>query len=179
MPKFRPASYDPALLPDLEPQPTTGVRATDPRDLNSNVNLQNVRDQNSYTLEYNWNINDAWSLTSLTNQQDFEKFPQADFDMTADDFYIWSESFDVDQFSQEFRLSFDGARWRGLVGLYYYTEEMASDNRLDLRLVPQAVADTVPGLAGCGFDDNVSDQIIGVPDEDLCFLFRGTAKAEA
>ena len=179
MPKFRSASYDPAPLPELEPQPVTGVRASDPRDLNSNVNLQNVRDQNSYTLEYNWNINDSWSLSSLTNQQDFEKIPQADFDMTADDFYIWSESFDVDQFSQELRLNFDSTRWRGLVGLYYYTEDMASDNRLDLRLVPQPVADTVPGLAGCGFDDNVSDQIIGAPDEDLCFLFRGTAEAEA
>jgi iron complex outermembrane receptor protein len=179
MPKFRAASYDPAPLPELEPQPTTGVRASDPRDLNSNVNLQNVRDQNSYTLEYNWTINDTLSLTSLTNQQDFEKIPQADFDMTADDFYIWSESFDTEQFSEELRLSFDGERLRGLVGLYYYTEDIASDNRLDIRLVPQAVADTVPGLSGCGFDDNVSDQIIGAPIEDLCFLFRGTAEAEA
>jgi iron complex outermembrane receptor protein len=179
MPKFRAASYDPAPLPALEPQPTTGVRASDPRDLNSNVNLQNDRDQNSYTLEYNWKISDSLSLTSLTNQQDFEKIPQADFDMTAEDFYIWSESFDVDQFSQELRLNFDVERVRGVVGLYYYTEEMASDNRLDIPLVPQIVADTVPGLSGCGFDDNVSDQIIGAPVEDLCFVFRGTAEAEA
>jgi iron complex outermembrane receptor protein len=179
MPKFRAPSYDPAPLPELEPQPTTGVRASDPRDLNSNVNLQNVRDQNSYTLEYNWTINDTMSLTSLTNQQDFEKIPQADFDMTADDFYIWSESFDTEQFSEELRLAFNGERLRGLVGLYYYTEDIASDNRLDIRLVPQVVADTVPGLSGCGFDDNVSDQIIGAPIDDLCFLFRGTAEAEA
>jgi iron complex outermembrane receptor protein len=179
MPKFRAASYDPAPLPELEPQPPTGVRASDPRDLNSNVNLQNVRDQNSYTLEYNWAINDTMTLTSLTNQQDFEKIPQADFDMTADDFYIWSESFDTEQFSEELRLSFDGESMRGLVGLYYYTEDIASDNRLDIRLVPQIVADTVPGLSGCGFDDNVSDQIIGAPVDDLCFLFRGTAEAEA
>ncbi len=179
MPKFRAASYDPALLPALEPQPTTGVRASDPRDLNSNVNLQNVRDQNSYSLEYNWSISDTLSLTSLTNQQDFEKVPQADFDMTANDFYIWSESFEVDQFSQELRLDFDGERVHGLVGLYYFTEEIASENRLDIRLVPQFIADSVPGLSGCGFDDNVSDQIIGAPVEDLCFLFRGTAEAEA
>jgi len=179
MPKFRAPSYDPAPLPALEPQPTTAVRASDPRDLNSNVNLQNVRDQNSYTLEYNWSISDTLTLTSLTNQQEFEKIPQADFDMTADDFYIWSESFDVEQFSEELRISFDGERLRGLVGLYYYTEKIASDNRLDIRLVPQVVADTVPGLSGCGFDDNVSDQIIGAPVDDLCFLFRGTAEAEA
>ncbi len=179
MPKFRAPSYDPALLPALEPQPTNGVRASDPRDLNSNVNLQNKRDQNSYTLEYNWRINDTLSLTSLTNQQDFEKIPQADFDMTAEDFYIWSESFETDQFSQEFRLNFEGEKLRGLVGLYYYTEDISSNNRLDIRLVPQFIADSVPGLSGCGFDDNVSDQIVGAPIEDLCFLFRGTAETEA
>lgn len=179
IPKFRSASYDPAPLPALQPQPVTGVRASDPRDINSNVNLQNERDQNSYTAEYRWNISDTLSLTSLTNQQDFEKTPQADFDMTAVDFYIWSESFDVEQFSQELRLNFDREKLRGLVGLYYYTEEIASDNRLDIPLVPQIVADTVPGLRGCGFDDNVSDQIIGAAVEDLCFLFHGTAETEA
>jgi len=179
MPKFRAASYDPAPLPELEPQPISGVRASDPRDLNSNVNLQNKREQNSYTLEYNWTINDSMTLTSLTNKQDFEKIPQADFDMTAVDFYIWSESFDTDQFSEELRLSFEGERLRGLVGLYYYTEDIASDNRLDLPLVPQVVADNVPGLKGCGFDDNVGNQIIGAPWDVLCFLFHGTAETEA
>jgi len=179
MPKFRAASYDPAPLPELEPQPISGIRASDPRDLNSNVNLQNKREQNSYTLEYNWTISDSMVLTSLTNQQDFEKIPQADFDMTANAFYIWSESFETDQFSEELRLSFEGKKLRGLVGLYYYTEDIASDNRLDLPLVPQVVADTVPGLKGCGFNDNVGNQIIGAPWDVLCFLFHGTAETEA
>ncbi len=179
MPKFRAPSYDPAPLPALEPQPSAGLRAADPRDLNSNVNLQNKRDQSSYTLELNWNLGDSLSLTSLTNQQSFEKVPQADFDMTAVDFYIWSERFETDQFSEELRLNFERQRLHGLVGLYYYTEEIASDNRLDLPIVPQPVADSTPVLAGCGIDDNVSDQIVGAPIEDLCFHFRGTAEAKA
>lgn len=179
MPKFRAPSYDPAPLPALEPQPTTGVRATDPRNLNSNVNLQNVRDQSSYTAEYNWDISNSLSLTSLTNYQTFEKVPQADFDMTPVDFYIWSESFETEQFSEELRFNFEGEKLHGLIGLFYYTEDIESDNRLDLPLFPQAVADSVPVLNGCGFDDNVSDQIVGAPPEDLCFHFRGTAEAEA
>lgn len=179
MPKFRSPSYDPAPLPELAPQPTTGVRAANPRDLNSNVNLQNEREQQSYSLEYTWDINETLSFTSLTNQQSFEKIPQADFDMTANDFYIWSESFETDQFSEELRLNFEGDRFHGLAGVYYYTEEIESDNRLDLPLVPQVVADNTPPLAGCGFDDNVSDQIIGAAPESLCFHFRGDAEAEA
>ena len=179
MPKFRSASYDPAPLPALELQPPGAVRASNLRNLNSNVNLQNDREQQSLTLEYNWDISSNLSLTSLTNQQSFDKFPQADFDMTADDFYIWSESFETDQFSEELRLNFQGDRIQGLAGLYYYKEEIDSDNRLDLALVPQTVADSTPTLAGCGFDDNVSDQIIGMPTEDLCFHFRGSSEARA
>jgi len=179
IPKFRAASYDPAPLPALEPQPVDGVRATDPRDINSNVNLQNKRNQDSFTAELNVDLNETFTLTSLTNYQTFEKTPQADFDMTADDFYIWSESFDTKQFSEELRLNFDTDRLHGLVGAYYYSEKISSDNRLDLPLAPQFVADSVPGLAGCGFDDNVSDQILGADPADLCFHFRGTSDTDA
>ena len=179
IPKFRSASYDPAPLPALAPQPSTGVRAADPRDINSNVNLQNIREQSSYTAEFDWDINDVFSLVSITNYQEFEKIPQADFDMTSDDFYIWSESFDTEQFSEELRLNFDGEKLRGLVGLYYYKEDISSDNRLDLDLVPPFVADLNPGLRGCTFADNSSNQILGAPDENLCFLFRGTSSTEA
>jgi iron complex outermembrane receptor protein len=179
IPKFRSASYDPAPLPALQPQPVSGVRASDPRDINANVDLQNEREQDSYTLEYNWRINDTFSLTSLSNYQTFEKIPQADFDMTAVDFYIWSESFETEQLSEELRLNFDGEKVHGLVGLFYYEEEIESDNRLDLRLVPQVVADSTPVLQGCGFGDNNSDNVIGVPPETLCFNFRGTSETEA
>jgi iron complex outermembrane receptor protein len=179
MPKFRAASYDPAPLPALEPQPVGGVMATDPYDINSNVNLQNKRNQDSFSAELNVTLNDIFSLTSLTNYQTFEKTPQADFDMTADDFYIWSESFDTKQFSEELRLNFDTDRLHGLIGAYYYTEKINSDNRLDLPLVPQFVADGEPTLAGCGFDDNVGDQIIGEDPADLCFHFRGDSKTDA
>jgi len=179
IPKFRAASYDPAPLPALEPQPVDGVRATDPRDINSNVNLQNKRNQDSFTAELNVDLNETFTLTSLTNYQTFEKTPQADFDMTADDFYIWSESFDTKQFSEELRLNFDTDRLHGLVGAYYYSEKISSDNRLDLPLALQFVADSVPGLAGCGFDDNVSDQILGADPADLCFHFRGTSDTDA
>ncbi|MFC7047801.1 TonB-dependent receptor [Emcibacter nanhaiensis] len=179
IPKFRGPSYDPAPLPALEPQPTAGTRATDPRDIYSNVNLQNKRSQDSFSAELNWDIDETFSLTSLSNYQTFEKIPQADFDMTEVDFYIWSESYESDQFSEELRLNFESDRLRGLIGAYYYYEKLDSDNRLDIPLVPQFVADSTPVLSGCGFDDNVSDQIVGADPELLCFNFRGTSKTNA
>lgn len=179
IPKFRAASYEPALLDALLPQPINGVRAENPRDINSNVDLQNKREQSSFTAEVNWDVSDNWSLTSITNQQNFEKTPQADFDMTADDFYIWSESFDTSQFSEELRLNYSTDNLRAIIGYYYYSEEVSSDNRLDLNLVPGFVADANPTLSGCTFDDNQSDVIIGAAPEDLCFLFQGTTETEA
>lgn len=179
VPKFRAPSYDPAPLPALEPQPTDGVRARDPRDINSNVQLQNEREQESYSLEFTWDLGQAYTLTSLSNYQTFDKIPQADFDMTANDFYIWSESFETEQWSSELRLNFDYDRVRGLVGLYVYHDEIESDNRLDLPLVPSFVADIDPTLSGCTFDDNNSNVIIGAPEESLCFHFRGDAETDA
>lgn len=171
MPKYRSASYDPAPIPALEPQPASGERAADPRDLNSNVELQNERNQDSYTLEYNWDINNKLSLTSLSNYQTFEKIPQADFDMTEVDFYIWSEQFDTTQVSEELRLNYEGETSHGLIGLYYYKEEIDSDNRLDLGLNP--------GPPRCTVNDNASDSVLDADINDICFNFAGTSETTA
>lgn len=179
IPKFRAPSYDPAPLPELAPQPTAGVRAADPRDINSNVELQNDREQDSYSLEIVWHINEVFTMTSLSNYQTFDKVPQADFDMTADDFYIWSESFETGQWSEELRLNFASDRLRGLAGVFVYHEKIESDNRLDLPLAPPPVVEAAPVLRGCGFADNVSNAIVGAPDEALCFHFRGNSETDA
>lgn len=171
IPKFRAPSYNPAPLASLEPQPASGTRASDPRDINSNVDLKNERDQSSFSLEYNWNINDNWTLTSITNYQTFDKTPQADFDMTEVDFYLWSERFETEQSSEELRLNFDGENVHGLVGLYYYSEEIDSINQLDLALNP--------GPPRCTVGDNVSNSLLNADIEDICFNFSGTSETEA
>ncbi len=171
MPKFRAPSYDPAPIPALEPQPISGQRAVDERDINSTANLQNERDQSSVSLEYNWQINDSLSLTSLTNYQTFDKTPQADFDMTEVDFYVWSESFETDQTSEELRLNFEGEKFHGLVGLYYYAEEIDSANLLDLALPV--------GPPRCTVADNVSASVIDGDLDDICFNFIGSSETEA
>jgi iron complex outermembrane receptor protein len=171
MPKYRAPSYDPAPLAALVPQPSTGTRAADPRDLNSDVELQNEREQSSFSLEYIWSINDSWTLTSLTNYQTFEKTPQADFDMTEEDFYLWSERFETEQRSEELRLNFEGDDIHGLIGLFYFNEEIDSVNQLDLALDP--------GPPRCTVADNVSPSLLNADVEDICFNFSGTSETEA
>ncbi|MEX2524290.1 MAG: TonB-dependent receptor [Gammaproteobacteria bacterium] len=165
-PKFRAGSYPNAPVPALEPQPIGANRAADPRDIYSDVSLQNKREQWSITGTVNWQINNAYKLTSISNFQTFEKIPHQDFDMTDTAFYTQSEQFETDQFSQELQLHYDGNRINGLVGLYYYNEEIKSDNRLH-----QAIP-----VPPCG---PATSTVLDYDIDDLCFHFRGAVNAEA
>ena len=167
MPKFRDGSYLPnPPLPALLPQPIAGTRASNPRDINADALLQNKREQWSLSGTYNWQLNDNFKLTSITNYQEFEKIPQQDFDMTEIPFYVQSEQINTSQFSEELQLHYEGERLHGLVGLYYYYEEIKSDNRLH---------QTIP-VPPCGPATNT---VLDYPITDLCFHFRGAVNAEA
>lgn len=164
--KFRGPSYPDAPIPALEPQPQSGTRASDPRDINANTLLQNKRSQWSYTGEVNWAINEQFDLVSITNYQTFQKTPHLDFDMTDVAFYAQSESFETDQFSEELRLHFDNGPISGLVGLYYFNETIDSNNRLH---------QSIP-VPPCGPPTN---NLLEYPDADLCFHFKGDSEADA
>ena len=166
MPKFRAGSYPNPPIAALLPQPIAGTRATDPRDIYSNALLQNEREQWSLSGAFNWQLNDMFKLASITNYQEFEKVPQQDFDMTEIPFYVQSEQFETSQFSEELQLHYAGNRLHGLVGLYYYYEEIKSDNRLH-----QAIP-----VPPCGPATNT---VLNYPITNLCFHFRGAVNAEA
>jgi iron complex outermembrane receptor protein len=167
MPRYRDGSYLPnPPLPALLPQPVAGTRATDPRDINANALLQNERDQWSLSGTFNWQLTDNFRLTSLTNYQEFEKVPQQDFDFTEVAYYVQSEQFETSQFSEELQLHYDSERLHGLMGLYYYYEEIKSDNRLH---------QTIP-VPPCG---PATDSVLSYPITSLCFHFRGAVDAEA
>ncbi len=186
MPKYRSDSYDISTInatnfPDASAGAlaaaqaglvsrfaSNGLGAPDPRDISSGIDLQNEREQNSYTATFNWAINDMFSLVSISNYQDFEKIPQQDFDFTSENFYIQSERVESEQYSEELQLHFTGDSYNGLVGLFYYNDEILADNRLH-QTIP------VPPCAAGGFT-NIID---GFDPAGLCFNFYGTAEAEA
>ncbi len=185
VPKFRSASYDLSTInatnfPDASPAAITaalaglqttsvrnGLGASDPRDISSGINLQNDREQNSYTLAFNWDINETYSFKSITNYQDFEKTPQQDFDFSSENFYIQSEAVESEQYSEELQLNFNGDGFDGLVGLFYYNEDITADNRIH-----QAIP--APPCAAGEYTD-----ILNFDTSTLCFNFYGTAEAEA
>lgn len=163
MPKFRAPSYPDTTIPALMPQPVGAAHADNPRDIIADTPIQNKRDQWSLTGTLNWNMNEYFSLTSISNYQEFTKNPQQDFDATGEPRFSQAERIDTSQFSQELQLHFEGNRVNGLVGLFYYNEEIKSDNRL---ISNAALA---PDL----------NNAIAVPDQTLDLHFRGAVNAEA
>jgi iron complex outermembrane receptor protein len=166
MPKFRSPSYPDTLDPRLMPQPLGAPHAANPHDLLADSVIQNERDYWSVTGTMNWRLNDRFTLSSITNYQEFERVPQQDFDFTAATFYTQSEQYETWQVSEELRLHYEGERVNGLVGLYYYRDRIESDNRL---------WQNIP-VPPCG---PVTNDLLDYPIDDLCFHFRGHVNAEA
>ncbi|MGA0129116.1 MAG: TonB-dependent receptor [Burkholderiales bacterium] len=70
------------------------------------------------SLTVNWDTGTA-TFTSITNYQDIDHVYGEDADASPYDIYNYMGTTDVKQFSQEFRLSWDGERSRSVVGLFY------------------------------------------------------------
>jgi iron complex outermembrane receptor protein len=66
----------------------------------------------------NWDIGD-YTFTSISNYQNIDHGYGEDADASPNDVYNYEQTTDVDQYSQEFRLNWDGERHRSVAGLFY------------------------------------------------------------
>ncbi len=126
------------------------------------------------SLSINYDINDRWSLTSITGYNDVDDVQIFDGDYSPTSFQVANftpngfpfAGFPVppfsyayagtmvdftvadwrqyDDFSQELRLEYEGERISGLFGAYYLD---ATDDDADIRVLPPAAA----GIAGANF----------------------------
>lgn len=72
----------------------------------------------------NWEINDAWSMTSTTAYREFESVEVFDPDGTAFDIFIFAEDAEGEQFSSDIRFNYDnGGRLKGFFGGGFFMEE--------------------------------------------------------
>ncbi len=82
------------------------------------------REVYSLTALADWQLSDAWSLSSITGYRDFESLEVFDPDGTGAAIFVFAEDAEGDQLSQEFRLNYDaGGALRGFVGFSYFHEE--------------------------------------------------------
>jgi len=70
------------------------------------------------TLNMDWRLG-AVDIVSITNYQDIESSYGEDADASPNDVYNYEQFEDVEQYSQELRLNFEGESHRTVVGAYY------------------------------------------------------------
>ncbi len=99
--------------------------------------------------QLNWNVNDNLSLTSITSYREFDVQRGQDIDFTGANVaqpQHTDESFE--NFSQELQLQFNTERGSYLVGAYFYTEDIVTDEAIRLAEDgPEYLSRYIVGLA--------------------------------
>jgi iron complex outermembrane recepter protein len=110
------------------PAPGVGGYADDERNVPSEIMPKNEKESSALTATFDWVMTDNWALKSITNFRDLEVLYQQDIDQSSnvnDD--IQKNTVESEQFSEELQFIYNGEKLRGLVGLYYFSEELVND----------------------------------------------------
>lgn len=129
------------------------------------------REVRELTFLADFQLSDAWTLNAITGWRDFDSVEIFDPDGMALPFLVIAEDATGEQFSQEFRLSYDaGGAWTGALGALYFHEE--GEQRISIGM-NEAVAQAIlaPTLAA-GFGATVAQlegllALNGFPGVDL------------
>jgi len=117
-----------------------------------NFDAVNEIENSGVSLQLDWDINDAVTLTSITASRDLERFDNADSDFTTA--ALLSETAanltdtKLDTFTQEFRLagSTDNMDW--LVGAFYFDEDVEQNSGVLFDTGARPYVDTMTKLLG-------------------------------
>ena len=77
-----------------------------------------------------WEINDIFAVKSITAFQNWEEFRRSDTDLTNGNLVRSEVLTESETFSQEFNLTFNLDNASGVVGLFYYDDEVTGSNFL-------------------------------------------------
>jgi len=119
---------DGSVVAVTRPAPGLGGYASDPRDIASEINPHNTKESRSFTATFDWNLNKNWALKSISNYRDLEVLYQQDIDQSRninDD--IQRNRVASEQLSEELQFVYRAERLNGLIGLYYFEEELLNN----------------------------------------------------
>ena len=108
--------------------PGVGGYAADERDVASEIMPKNEKESVAVTATFDWEMTDKWALKSIANYRDLDVLYQQDIDQSKnvnDD--IQKNTVESEQFSEELQFVYNGDKLRGLVGLYYFKEDLIND----------------------------------------------------
>jgi len=82
------------------------------------------------SAEINWNIDDQYTIVSISAYRRFDALDNIDTDFTDADLFGTKNDAQQRSFSQELRLDFSGEKSNGTVGVYYFTQDLDLDYSL-------------------------------------------------
>jgi len=103
----------------------------------SNLDSEEGAQTNITGLRAKWEINDIFTLSSETNRFHFDYFRLEDIDQSPANGGSLDRGIGTESFEQDLRLSFETARWSGVVGLFYtdIEDEQVDDTRIDASII--------------------------------------------
>ena len=103
-------------------------------------------DTNAVSLTALWDLDDAWSIKSITAVREMQRAAPFDFDGTDQVFINTLQQWDTEDFSQEFQLNFSSDRVNAVFGVYLlqgdYSNVSLTTQTPFLRLLTSHVKDT-------------------------------------
>ncbi len=149
---------EPKGLTRLAPNPLCPIflgEACDPLpnlfDTESGLAPVNGTDSNGYGMTIEWDINDDWTLKSITGRRESDSKNNIDFDTTPARITDVFATYYDEQTSQELQFLYDGGgKWRGVFGAYYFDGEAGG-------LVQNIFFDSIYGTTdGVTFTDSLA-----------------------
>jgi iron complex outermembrane receptor protein len=154
-----------------------------------NFDAVNEIENSGMSLQLDWDLSDAITLTSITALRKLERFDNADSDFTTA--ALLSETAanltdtELDTFTQEFRLSGSTERMDWLVGAFYFDEDVEQNSGVLFDTGARPYVDTMTKLLGVQTGDYTLLEALNpaVPSplsilEDALFLPPGIFLAE-
>ena len=97
------------------------------------------------SLNINYKLNENWSVNSVTGYAYSKYSLDIDNDATPQDVYFILYRSTGKDFSEDFRLRYDSAKFQGLLGIYYGSDTIDSNNYvLAYDVLPDAAPGTLP-----------------------------------
>ncbi len=142
----------------------TAFRGSDYFDYRTALNRKpaSSNEDKGLSVEVNWDLAPAYTLTSVTAYRAFDSFDEIDADFT--NLALIEKTNDAEQssFSQEIRLTYEGERAKYVVGAYYFNQDIDLVAELDnLEALSVFASSSNPALAGLIGGTNQISEISG------------------
>lgn len=130
--KYLEDSFPGATSPSLRPPgpQAGGTFASDPRDLNTDIDPRNDRETISAIATISYFPTDSLTFKSISGYRRYESDSLRDFDGTDAALAASAIPMQTDQYTQELQLAYESEALKAVSGLYYYKEELESDIRI-------------------------------------------------